>query len=64
MRATNFASLFTAAAAAGAVLFVVSDGVLAINRFRLKFRVAQAVIMSTYVAAQTLIALSVWREAG
>jgi uncharacterized membrane protein YhhN len=64
VRATNFTSLFTAAAAAGAFLFVVSDGVLAINRFRLKFRVAQAVIMSTYVAAQTLMALSVWREVG
>jgi uncharacterized membrane protein YhhN len=46
-------------AAVGATLFMVSDSVLALNRFRAPFRQAQAVIMSTYVAAQLLIALSI-----
>lgn len=64
VRSANIPSGFTLAAAVGAALFVVSDGVLAINRFRLRFHAAQGVIMSTYVAAQALIALSVWRMAG
>ena len=46
-------------AAAGAVLFTASDAVLAHNRFRRPFRAAQAVILSTYFAAQGLIAASV-----
>lgn len=46
-------------AAAGATLFMASDAVLALNRFRRPFPGAQAVIMLTYVAAQALIALSV-----
>jgi uncharacterized membrane protein YhhN len=46
-------------AAAGATLFMVSDSLLALNRFRQPFRLAQAAIMTTYVAAQLLIALSV-----
>ena len=46
-------------AAVGATLFMASDAVLALNRFRRRFRSAQAVIMLTYVAAQALIALSV-----
>jgi uncharacterized membrane protein YhhN len=49
----------TLAAAAGALLFLASDGVLAVNRFRRPFRPAQAVILSTYFAGQLLIALSV-----
>ncbi|MGZ4810564.1 MAG: lysoplasmalogenase family protein, partial [Thermoanaerobaculia bacterium] len=51
------------AAAVGAALFVVSDATLAINRFRVSFRASQAVVMSTYVAAQALIALSVSQTA-
>lgn len=47
------------AAAVGAGLFVVSDAVLAIDRFRWKFRAARAVTLATYWAAQLLIALSV-----
>ena len=47
------------AAAVGAGLFVVSDAVLAIDRFRWKFRAARAVTLSTYWAAQLLIALSI-----
>jgi uncharacterized membrane protein YhhN len=43
----------------GALLFVVSDSVLAVNRFVRKFSAAQAVILSTYFAAQWLLALSV-----
>ncbi|HIC51136.1 MAG TPA: lysoplasmalogenase, partial [Candidatus Marinimicrobia bacterium] len=43
----------------GAVLFLISDGLLAINRFMRPFRVAQAVILTTYFTAQWLIALSV-----
>jgi uncharacterized membrane protein YhhN len=44
---------------AGALLFVISDSVLAYNRFHTRFLVAEALIMSTYFAAQWLIALSV-----
>jgi uncharacterized membrane protein YhhN len=42
----------------GAGLFVVSDAVLAANRFRTPFPAAQAVVLSTYFAGQCLIALS------
>ncbi len=47
------------AAAVGAGLFVVSDAVLAIDRFRRPFRAARAVTLATYWSAQLLIALSV-----
>jgi uncharacterized membrane protein YhhN len=43
----------------GALLFMVSDGVLATNRFARPFAAADAVVMVTYYAAQVLIALSV-----
>ncbi len=46
-------------ASMGAVLFIISDSVLAWNRFRSKAKNAQTVILSTYYAAQWLIALSV-----
>lgn len=46
-------------AAVGAALFMVSDGILALNRFRRPFPEAQLLVMSSYVAAQALIALSV-----
>lgn len=46
-------------AAAGAVLFVVSDTALAINRFVSPFALAPLAVMGTYVPAQWLIALSV-----
>jgi uncharacterized membrane protein YhhN len=54
--------LRTAAAllgAAGAALFMASDALLALDRFRAPIRGAQALIMTTYVAAQWLIAMSV-----
>jgi uncharacterized membrane protein YhhN len=47
------------AAGVGAALFLCSDAVLAINRFRRPFVLAQAVVLGTYFAAQILIALSV-----
>ena len=45
-------------ALAGACLFVVSDSALALDRFRGRFRGAQALTLGTYFAAQWLIALS------
>ena len=44
---------------AGAVVFIASDGTLAFNRFVKPFPAAQAVVMSTYVLAQVLIAASI-----
>ncbi|HWN97741.1 MAG TPA: lysoplasmalogenase [Blastocatellia bacterium] len=46
-------------ALSGALLFVVSDSVLAFDRFHTRFYLAGGLIMSTYFAAQLLIALSV-----
>lgn len=43
----------------GAMLFLVSDAVLATNRFAKPFISAELALLSTYFAAQTLIALSV-----
>ena len=45
-------------AATGAALFLVSDSALAVRRFRGSFRLDQAVVMLTYVAAQALLAWS------
>ena len=44
---------------AGAILFVISDTILAINRFRSQFKLARALNLMTYFAAQWLIAGSV-----
>jgi uncharacterized membrane protein YhhN len=46
------------AGAIGAVTFMVSDGVLAVNRFARPFEGAHALVMVTYYAAQMLIARS------
>ena len=43
----------------GAVLFIISDGTLAVNRFVKSFAAAQAIIICTYYAAQILIAKSI-----
>lgn len=43
----------------GAVLFLISDSILAVNRFIREFRAAQGLILSTYFAAQWLLALSI-----
>jgi uncharacterized membrane protein YhhN len=48
-----------AVALAGAVTFMVSDAALAMNRFVGRFPAAQAVVMVTYYAAQTMLAWSV-----
>lgn len=45
-------------AAIGAVLFVASDSILALDKFRKGFRLAQLLILATYFVAQCLIALS------
>ncbi|HEV2761741.1 MAG TPA: lysoplasmalogenase [Pyrinomonadaceae bacterium] len=45
-------------ALAGACLFVASDSALALERFRGRFSGAQLVVLTTYFAAQWLIALS------
>jgi len=42
----------------GAVVFILSDLSLAVNRFARPFKAAEAVILSTYFTAQTFIALS------
>ena len=47
-----------ALAAAGAILLLASDSILAINRFRVPFKAAQALVLSTYWLGQWLIALS------
>ncbi len=59
-RAMGEPSRGTLAAAVGALLFVASDAMLAISRFRRPFRLAEALILPTYFAAQWLIAVSVW----
>ena len=49
-------------AVAGAVLFIISDFILALNRFKEPFFAARAMNLSTYFAAQWLIALSVHKQ--
>lgn len=46
-------------AASGALLFIVSDSILAINKFKYSFHKAQMLLLTTYFIAQWLIALSV-----
>lgn len=45
-------------AALGAALFVASDSLIALNRFYVRFHMADLLILATYFTAQTLIALS------
>ena len=45
--------------ATGAILFVLSDSILAINKFALPFDMADALVMITYGIAQLLITLGV-----
>jgi uncharacterized membrane protein YhhN len=49
----------TLLAFAGAILFLISDSVLATDRFAKKIRIAQVLILGTYFPAQLLIALSI-----
>ena len=45
-------------AARGAILFLISDAMLAWNRFRMKFKSAQFLILGTYYVAQWALAMS------
>ena len=47
------------AAMLGAVLFLLSDSTLALNKFRAPVNQSSVIVMSTYWAAQLLIAWSV-----
>lgn len=46
----------------GALLFVISDSVIAINKFQMKISFAGVIIMITYAAAQYLIAIGCIRQ--
>lgn len=50
---------YTLYAAVGIMLFVVSDSLLAYNKFVKSFKYAQIIILVTYYSAQLLIALSI-----
>ena len=50
---------FTLLAFLGAVVFIFSDSVLALNKFREHFETARALNLSTYFTAQWMIAISV-----
>jgi uncharacterized membrane protein YhhN len=54
-----FQDRMTLYAAVGAVLFLISDSLLAFNRFKRSFQMAEILILSTYFSAQYLIVLSV-----
>ena len=45
-------------AACGAILFLISDALLAWNRFRMKFKSSQFLILGTYYVAQCALAMS------
>lgn len=49
---------FTLSAFIGAMIFMVSDATLAVNKFRISFKAAQGIILSTYYVAQWFIAYS------
>jgi uncharacterized membrane protein YhhN len=59
LRSSSAGSAGSKLAFAGALLFIASDSILALNRFKRSFKSAQFLILSTYFIAQTLIALSV-----
>ena len=58
-RALAHFSTDTLSAGIGALLFMTSDAILAIDRFRRPFHLAQAALLGSYFAGQLLIALSV-----
>jgi uncharacterized membrane protein YhhN len=57
-RALNLKSWPAIVAGLGAALFVVSDTLLAVNRFRFPLPCSRALVLGTYFTAQWLIALS------
>jgi len=52
-------SFGTFLAAFGAIIFMISDAVLALNKFRKSYFSAEFIILTTYYIAQWLIAVSV-----
>ena len=46
----------------GAALFILSDSMIALNRFSFSFNMARIFIMSTYVLAQYLIAVGCLKQ--
>lgn len=56
----SYPTLGTTLAASGAVLFMISDAVLALNKFRKPFFSAEIIILTTYFTAQWLLAVSVF----
>jgi uncharacterized membrane protein YhhN len=52
-------TLGTILAASGAVIFMISDATLALNKFRKTFFSAELIILTTYFTAQWLLAISV-----
>ena len=58
-RALDHKTLFASAAALGAVLFVVSDSLLALNRFGHPIPASRILVLAPYFAAQWLISISV-----
>lgn len=58
-RAFQFPTPATYSAAVGALLFLVSDITLAVNRFRRPFALVHLAVLSTYFAGQILIASSI-----
>jgi uncharacterized membrane protein YhhN len=57
-RAISLGSAPALAACLGATLFVVSDSLLALDRFRFPFRSARALVYATYFTSQWLISVS------
>lgn len=61
-RSAQLATPGTTVAALGAMLFILSDTILALNRFRAPFASSGALVLSTYFTAQWLLALSIRRQ--
>lgn len=58
-RMSTLGSTAAILAAVGALFFLLSDSLLALDRFRARFRLAPLFVLGTYYLAQWLIALSV-----
>lgn len=57
-RASSQPSRGAILAAVGAILFLTSDAILAVSRFRRSFALSQVLVLSSYYVGQLLIALS------
>ncbi len=58
-RLNSAPTLGTVLAAIGAILFMISDAVLALNKFKKSFFSAELIILTTYYTAQWLLAVSI-----